>query len=370
MVVSKPSVDTSYQLEKRKLGSSELVFTEVSLGTMTWGEQNSEAEAHAQLDYAYERGVMGIDSAEMYPVPPREKTNGRTEQYIGSWIRARGGTAFREKLVLASKVAGPARASGFMSYVRGNNRVVDRKNVLAAVEGILDRLGTDYIDLLQIHWPDRYVPVFGAKAYEISNERNSVPVQEQIAVMDELIKAGKIRHYGLSNETAWGIAQFDAVARAGGYPRPISVQNSYSLINRDFDGHPAEACAPRNANMGLLAYSPLAGGALTGKYLYGAQPENCRFALFPGYMVRFQSSLAAEAIGEYKKVADNAGLTLAQLALAWCKSRWFVQSTIIGATNMEQLKENIDAFSVKLDEETLEAVNKVYLRYRDPSTTS
>lgn len=362
--------ETHHDLAKKTIGSSDLVLTEVCLGTMTYGHQNTEDEAHEQLDYAYERGVIGIDSAELYPVPAREETSGTTERFIGSWIKKRGGAKFRDTLVLCSKVAGSNRSSRGLPWIRGTKRWVDRPNIRAAVDGILARLGTDYIDLLQIHWPDRYVPMFGPGAYDVNKETDSISFLEQISAMDELIKEGKIRQYGLSNETAWGVSQFDAVARANGLARPISVQNSYSLIHRDFETHLAEASAPTNANTPLLAYSPLAGGALTGKYLTNDVPEGTRFSLFPNYMERFQSSLAAEAIRQYMQVADEAGISLTQLALAWCKSRWFIGSTIVGATNLEQLRYNIDAFSMELDDSTIDAVNRIYQRYRDPSVTS
>lgn len=364
------AVDRSYELELRHIAGSDLVMTEVCLGTMTWGQQNTMEDAHRQLDYAYERGVAGIDSAEMYPVPPTATTQGSTEVYIGEWIRRRGGASFRDKLTLASKVAGPAAGGRSFPWIRGNDRCLDAANIEAAVDGILQRLGTDYIDLLQLHWPDRYVPMFGASAYDIEHEREAISILDQLQVLDRIVKSGKVRHLGLSNETAWGVAQFATLAEVHGLTKPVSVQNSYSLIHRDYEGHVSEAGSPSNGNMPLLAYSPLAGGALTGKYLLDQVPEDARFALYPNYMKRFQSSLAAEAIIQYQDIAHEAGLTLTQLALAWCKSRWFIGSTIIGATTMKQLEDDIDAFSIKLDKSVISAVNKVYQRYRDPSRTS
>lgn len=342
----------------------------IGIDRMTWGQQNSCEDAHKQLDYAYERGVVGIDAAEMYPVPPTAETAGLTEKYIGSWIKARGGKSFRDRLVIASKVAGSAASGRSFSWIRGNQRCLDEPNIVKAVDGSLERLGTDYIDLLQIHWPERYVPMFGAGAYEVSQERECISILEQLEALDKIVKSGKVRNIGLSNETAWGVAQFSFLADQHGLTKPVSIQNSYSLIHREFEGHLSEACAPRNGNMPLLAYSPLAGGALSGKYLYGNVPPNARFCLYPHYMKRFQSSLASEAIAEYANVAKAAGITLTQLALAWCKSRWFIRSTIIGATSVEQLKENIDSFSIDLDKPTIDAINKIYNRYRDPSRTS
>lgn len=359
-----------HELERRAVGSAGLILTEVALGTMTWGQQNSETDAHAQLDFAFERGVVGIDTAELYPVPPTRDLAGTTERYIASWIRARGGRAFRDKLVIASKVAGGSAQGRSFPWIRGADRKLDRANIVEAVDGILERLETDYIDLLQLHWPDRYVPMFGESAYDVASERSSVPIEEQLEVIDSLIKAGKVRNFGLSNESAWGIAQFDCIARARGYARPVSVQNPYNLIQRDFEGHPAEVCSPSNADVALLAYSPLAGGALTGKYLRDDVPPNVRFAMYPNYMKRFRSSLASAAIVDYERVADDAGISLTQLALAWCKSRWFMGSTIVGATSVAQLQENIEAFSVTLDQSVIDAVNKVYAKYRDPSKTS
>jgi aryl-alcohol dehydrogenase-like predicted oxidoreductase len=337
---------------------------------MTWGQQNTCEEAHAQMDYAYERGIMGFDAAEMYPVVPSPETQGRTEEYMGSWIKSRGGASFRDNLVIASKVAGPAASGRSFPWIRGNNRDLDENNIVQAVDGILTRLGVDYLDLLQTHWPARYVPMFGQSEYEVSKERECVSALTQLEALDKLVKAGKVRNIGLSNETAWGISQFTFLANQHGLTRPVTIQNSYSLIHRDFEGHPAEACSPSNADVAMLAYSPLAGGALTGKYLSSVVPDNCRFSLYPNYMKRFQSSLASEAIRDYSRIARDADLSLTQLALAWCKSRWFVKSTIIGATSMQQLEENIDAFSITLDPSIISAVNRVYLKYRDPSRTS
>jgi aryl-alcohol dehydrogenase-like predicted oxidoreductase len=337
---------------------------------MTWGAQNTCEEAHAQLDYAYERGIIGIDAAEMYPVVPSADTQGRTEEYIGRWIRARGGRSFRDNLVIASKVAGPAASGRSFPWIRGTSRDLDQANIDQAVDGILARLGVDHIDLLQTHWPARYVPMFGQSEYEVANERECVSALTQLEILDKLVKSGKVRNIGLSNETAYGIAQFSFLAIQHGLTRPVTIQNSYSLIHRDFEGHPAEACSPTNADVAMLAYSPLAGGALSGKYLSAMVPDNCRFSLYPNYMKRFQSSLASDAIREYSRIARDADMTLAQLALAWCKSRWFVKSTIIGATSMDQLVENVDAFSISLDHSVISEVNKVYMKYRDPSRTS
>lgn len=343
------------------------MLTDVTLGTMTWGAQNSESEAHAQLDLAFERGVIGIDSAELYPSPPQAETQGLTERYIASWIASRGGASFRDKLVLASKVLGTS--PGAFPWIRGENRRVDRANIREAIHGILERLNTDYIDLFQIHVPDRYTPVFGASMYRVELEREATSFEEQIEAMAELIREGKIRHYGLSNETAWGVAQFDAVARANGLPRPASIQNSYCLLNRDFETHLAEACAPSNANVGLMAYSPLAGGILTGKYLGGKLPKGARYSAFPQFMTRYASEPCVKAVQTYQTVAKEAGLSLAELSLAWCRQQWFASTTVIGATSIAQLEENLNAFTLELDQSVIDAVNEVHREIRNPART-
>mmetsp|Transcript_10252 Transcript_10252/g.19292 ORF Transcript_10252/g.19292 Transcript_10252/m.19292 type:complete len:388 (-) Transcript_10252:74-1237(-) len=344
-----------------QLGDSDLVVPEICLGTMTWGQQNTEAEAHEQLSYALDCGVNFMDCAEMYPVPGKEETQGLTEKYIGSWLKNQR----REDLIIASKVAGK---SDRMTYLRENGVVrVTKADIKEGVDKILQRLGTDYIDLLQIHWPDRYVSLFGAKQYDESLAWESVPFEEQLEGMKEVIEQGKVRHIGVSNETSFGVMEFIRLSEQLGLPRMISIQNSYSLITRGpFETNLSEVCSKRNCNVGLLAYSPLAGGSLSGKYNEG-DVEGARLSLFPGYMSRFRTSLALTAIKEYCEIAEKHGLTPTQLALAWCKSRWFVSSTIIGATTMKQLKENIDAFGVDLSEEIIEEVDNLNKKYRDPS---
>ena len=335
---------------------------------MTWGKQNTEAEAHAQLSYALEeRGLNFVDTAEMYPVPTEAGTQGRTDRYIGSWLAA--SPARRAKLVLATKVSG---ASERITWVRdsGKGTRVDGANIRESVDKSLSRLRTDYIDLLQIHWPDRYVPLFGAAAYDLAQEREAVPIREQLAALGALVAAGKVRYVGVSNETSWGVTQFVAAAAAeAGLPRIVSIQNSYSLLNRGaFETDLTEVCSPRNCDVALLAYSPLAGGALSGKYMAGTPPPNARFTMFAGYMERFNKSLAREAVAAYAAVAAKHGLSPAALALAFVRSRPFVASTIIGATSLEQLRENIDAFDVTLPPEALADIAAVYRRFRDPAT--
>jgi len=349
------------------LGSSELSVSKCCLGTMTWGQQNTESEAHEQLDYALESGINFIDTAEIYPVPPVAETQGRTDKYIGSWFASRG---TRNDVVLATKVSGYGR----QSYLRkdGSNPRVNESNVVESVDASLQRLGVDHIDLLQVHWPDRYVPLFGAKSYDVTLERpDDIPFQEQLRALQKVVDAGKVRYVGVSNETSYGVMRFCQLAESAGLPRIQTIQNSYSLICRSlFETDLAEVCAPRQCNVSLLAYSPLAGGALSGKYIGDddSKRKNSRFELFQGYMARYQQSIGREAVEQYVQVAQKHGMTPAELALAWVNTRWFVTSNIIGATSMEQLKENIKAFEIgELSDELLFDVGEVYRRYRDPS---
>ncbi|HBB31560.1 MAG TPA: NADP(H)-dependent aldo-keto reductase [Cyanobacteria bacterium UBA8803] len=344
-------------MEYKKLGNSDLLVSEICLGTMTYGQQNTIEDASEQLDYAVAQGVNFIDTAEMYPVPGKAETQGKTEEYIGEWLVRQK----RDQLIIATKVAGP---SPRLTWIRGENHRIDRPNVEQAIADSLKRLRTDYIDLYQIHWPDRYVPLFGAPNYDPANERDSLPIAEQLQVFAELIKAGKIRYLGLSNETPWGVCEFSHVAKQLGLPQIVSIQNAYSLVNRVFEIHLSEAC--RFNNIGLLAYSPLAFGWLTGKYLNGI-PANSRLALFQGFGMRYEKSNLTEAVKEYVEIAQKHGLTPAQMALAFVRSRWFVTSTIIGATTLEQLKENLNAVEVTLDKDTLAEINQVHARYPNPT---
>ncbi|MGH8630377.1 MAG: aldo/keto reductase, partial [Burkholderiales bacterium] len=261
-----------------KLGDGALQVSEICLGTMTWGEQNSEQDAHQQLDYALSRGINFIDAAEMYPVPPRAETQGLTEAILGSWLKKQR----RDRLIVATKLTGPGR--GF-TWVRGGELAINRKNVISAVDGSLKRLQTDYIDLYQIHWPDRYLPLFGKTFYDPGEERSTVPIEEQLTVFAELIKVGKIRHFGLSNESAWGACHWIRAAERASVPKPVSIQNAYNLINRSFE--PALSEVTRREGVALLAYSPLAFGHLSAKYLAGAKPAGARLTVFPPFGQRY-----------------------------------------------------------------------------------
>jgi aryl-alcohol dehydrogenase-like predicted oxidoreductase len=325
---------------------------------MTWGEQNSEHEAHAQLDLAVSHGVNFVDAAEMYPVPPRAETQGRTETILGAWLKTRP----RDRLVVATKVTGPGR--GF-TWVRGGELAINRRNVIAAVDGSLKRLQTDYIDLYQLHWPDRYLPTFGKPFYEPAEERPTVAIEEQVSVFGELIKQGKIRSFGLSNESAWGTLRWLRAAEERGLPKPVSIQNAYSLINRSFE--PALSEVARCEDLPLLAYSPLAFGHLTGKYLNGASPAGARLSLHPPFGQRYVKPNVEPAVAAYAALARRAGMTPATLALAFCRSRWFCAATIIGATTLDQLRENLAAADVTLDKEVLGEIDALHLRFANPA---
>ncbi|KAG2449359.1 hypothetical protein HYH02_005513 [Chlamydomonas schloesseri] len=352
--------------DRVKLGDSDLSVSACCLGTMTWGKQNTEAEAHEQLSYAWDMGINFMDTAEMYPIPTEAATQGATDRYIGTWLKGSGRR--REDVVLATKVSGYSERT---TWVRNPPRTtrVSREQIIESVDASLKRLQVDHIDLLQIHWPDRYVPLFGGGAYDIKLERpDAVPFDETLRGMEEVIRAGKVRYIGVSNETSYGVSEFAHLAKSAGLPKIQTIQNAYSLLVRvPYETDLAETC--RRHNVSLLAYSPLAGGMLSGKYnhLPAEQLAAARFNLFPGYMARYKQSLVQEAVREYEKVGAKHGLSCTELALAWCKSRWFVASSIIGATSMEQLKENLKAFDKDISDECAADIAAVYRRYKDPT---
>jgi len=345
-------------MKQNQLGNSTLKVSDICLGTMTWGEQNTEAEGHAQIEWALGRGINFIDTAEMYPVPPNQKTQGSTEKIVGSWL-ARN-KAKRAGIVLASKIAGPGRRD----WIRNGENRVTKKTIPWALEDSLKRLQTDYIDLYQIHWPERYVPAFGAWQYDPSKEREETPILEQVEAMAAAIKAGKIRAYGLSNETAWGIAEFARVAKENNLPPPASVQNGYSLVNRMFDGDPAEAS--RRCNVPLLAYSALAMGVLTDKLKAKPWPAEARLQKFPDFGERYKRPRALQAAAEYQKLAEQHRLPLAGIALAFTKSKFFTASTIIGATSLKQLDELSGYFDLVLPPEVLSGIEQINAVYPSP----
>ncbi|WP_341528355.1 NADP(H)-dependent aldo-keto reductase [Nostoc sp. UHCC 0302] len=344
-------------MQYNQLGESDLKVSEICLGTMTYGRQNTIEEAHQQLDYSVAQGINFIDAAEMYPVPPSAETYGLTESYIGEWLKHQQ----RDKLIVATKIAGPGR--GF-KWLRGGAEAIERDNIKQAVDESLKRLQTDYIDLYQIHWPDRYVPRFGQTVFDPTQIKPSVPIVEQLEAFADIIQSGKIRYIGLSNETPWGVTQFSNVAKQLGLPKVVSIQNAYNLLNRVFDGALAEAVY--HENIGLLAYSPLAFGFLTGKHLNGKK-ENTRVSLFENFGQRYFKPKVTEVVTAYVEVAKRHQLSPAQLALAFVRSRWFVASTIIGATTLEQLKENIESVNVVLDKEILAELDAVHAQSPNPA---
>ncbi|HEY5634290.1 MAG TPA: aldo/keto reductase [Burkholderiaceae bacterium] len=343
-------------MKKRTLPGTALEVSEVCLGTMTWGEQNTESQAHEQLECAVEHGINFIDTAEMYPVPPRAVTQGRTETYLGNWLGSRP----RGDLVIATKVAGPGRRD----WIRGGRTDLTRAVISEAVDTSLERLKIDCIDIYQIHWPQRNVPMFGTTAFDPGKEKQGPGIREQVEAMAALIDAGKIRHYGLSNETTWGVCEFHRAAKELGVPGPATLQNSYSLVSRNVDGDLAEALF--RERMSLLAYSPLAAGLLSGKYLGGAKPAGARFTLFDTVGARFRKPQVYAAVDEFARLANRRGISLVQLALGYVRSRWFLGSSIIGATTNEQLREDIAAAQFELDGQTLAEIEQVLERFPNP----
>lgn len=345
-------------MQTHTLPGTDLEVSKVCLGTMTWGQQNSEADAHEQLDYAVAQGINCIDTAEMYPVPPNAGTQGRTERYLGTWLAQQR----RDRLIIATKVAGPGRRD----WIRGGRTDLTRDVIAEAVDTSLERLKTDYIDLYQIHWPQRNLPNFGATEFDPAKEKQGGPsIHEQVEGMAAMIEAGKIRYYGLSNESAWGVCEFWRAARELGLPGPVTLQNSYSLLSRNVDNDLAEALFRQG--MSLLAYSPLAAGLLSGKYRFGTKPEGARFTLFDTLGMRFRKAMVPEAIEAYAALAAQRGITLVQLALGYVASRWFLGASIIGATTVAQLKEDIEAAQLVLDAEMLAAIGRIQERFPNPA---
>lgn len=345
-------------MQYHRIPHSSLEVSVLGLGTMTFGEQNIEADAHAQLDYALAAGVNLIDTAELYPVPPRPETQGLTESYIGSWIKARGN---REKIVLASKVSGPVR--GTDSSIRPQ-QALDRKNIRAALDASLKRLNTDYLDLYQLHWPQRATNCFGKLNYQYTDDKATVTLLETLEALTEQVRAGKIRYIGVSNETPWGVMRYLQLAEKHELPRIVSIQNPYSLLNRSFEIGLAEIS--QHEGVELLAYSSLAFGTLSGKYLNGAKPAGARNTLFTRFN-RYSGQQTQRAIAEYVALAKKHGLDPSQMALAFVRQQPFVASTLLGATSVEQLKINLDSLDVILDEDVLQALEEIHTRFTIPA---
>ena len=341
----------------KKLGNTDLVVSTICLGTMTWGEQNTIKEGFEQMDYALDQDINFFDAAEMYPSPCRKETYGETEKIIGHWFSERKN---RDKIILASKISGPG-----MSYIRGGGLQFSEKNISLAIENSLKRLKTDYIDLYQLHWPERKTNFFGRLGYEHKEDSNEWNDFEKILiVLENFIKEGKIRYIGLSNETSWGLSKFLEVSKLKKLPKMMSVQNAYNLLCRTYEIGLAEISIREKS--GLLAYSPLAGGFLTGKYQNKNLPENSRQKLFAEYYTRYSKSYAAEVIEKYFNISKKFDLNFAQMSIKFCEIQKFITSTIIGATTMEQLKTNIESVNVTLEKEVIKEINNVHLIHSNP----
>lgn len=344
-------------MQFRSLGRTDVSVSAISLGTMTWGEQNTQEQAFEQIRMAKEAGVNFLDTAEMYPVPPRGETYTKTESIIGEYFKK-----YRDRAdwVLASKVAGPGR----MEHIRDGNPRLDRKNITAALDASLSRLNTDYLDLYQLHWPDRKTNFFGALGYTHDPDDVAVEIEATLEVLNDLVKAGKIRHFGLSNETPWGTHRFLHLAETHSLPRAVSIQNPYNLLNRSFEVGLAEMAI--REQIGLLAYSPLAFGMLTGKYENGARPADGRLTLFERFQ-RYNNPQAVSATAKYVALARQHGLDPSQMALAYVTSRPFVTSNIIGATNLEQLAVNLGSIDVSLSDEVIAGIEAIHATQPNPA---
>jgi aryl-alcohol dehydrogenase-like predicted oxidoreductase len=347
----------SENFNPRPLGRSQLIVPDVCLGTMTFGEQTGEADAHSQLDYALAAGVSFLDTAEMYAVPPRAETFGVSESIVGRWLKRQQ----RERIIVATKVAGPSRNLG---WIRGGPPAMDRANIRAAIDGSLQRLQTDYVDLYQLHWPERNQPMFGQWQFEPANDRECTPIRDQLAALAELVQEGKVRAIGLSNEHPWGVMQFTRLADEFGLPRVLCTQNAYSLLNRTFETALAEVC--HREQVGLLAYSALAFGHLTGKYLADPAAPG-RLTRWPSFGQRYSKPNVIPAVTAYAALAKRHCLTLTQLALGFARSRWFVSSTIIGASSLAQLKETLPATRTPISAELLAEIDAIHLQYTNPA---
>ncbi len=341
----------------KKLGSTDVDVSTICLGTMTWGEQNSKADGFEQMDYAIDNGVNFWDTAEIYAIPMREETYGETENIIGEWFKK---TKKRDKVILATKVSGPTSKE----YIRGGGCSYDKKSMSEALEKSLKRMQTDYIDLYQLHWPERNTNFFGKQGYEHdSNEKNWIAFEEILENLKKFVDAGKIRYVGLSNETAWGLAKCLELSKLKNLPKMMAVQNPYNLLNRTYEVGLAEISVREQS--GLLAYSPLAFGYLTGKYRNNNMPKGSRIDLFKDF-TRYNNENSIKAIEKYYKISQKFNLDFAQMSIKFCEIQPFVTSVIIGATTMQQLKTNVESVNVKLNNEIINEINEVQKIYPNP----
>lgn len=344
-------------MEMRQLGRTNMNVSSLCLGTMTWGEQNDQDQAFAQLDRARAAGINFVDTAEMYPVPPRAETYATTERYLGNYFKARGN---RADWILASKVAGPGNG---ISHIRDGQLKMNRQHIVAALDASLQRLQTEWIDLYQLHWPERSTNFFGQLGYR-HKDQELTPIEETLQVLDEQVKAGKIRHIGLSNETPWGTMKFLQLAESRGWPRAVSIQNPYNLLNRSFEVGLAEIAIREQC--GLLAYSPLAFGMLSGKYENGARPDGARLTLFSRF-ARYANAQSVAACSRYVSLAREHDLDPAQMALAYVTQQPFVTSNIIGATSIAQLESNLASAELQLPPDLLEAIEAIHTEQPNPA---
>jgi len=340
----------------RKLGNTDLDVSTICLGTMTWGEQNTQEEGFEQMDYALDQGINFFDTAELYAIPPKKETYGKTEEIIGNWFKQKKN---RSKVILATKIAGPG-----LSWVRGGGNQYDREKLNHAVNQSLKRLQTDYIDLYQLHWPERKTNYFGKLGYEHKNDNEWNNFEEILNSLDEIIKSGKVKYVGLSNETAWGLTKFLEISKTKNLPRVMSVQNPYNLLNRTYEIGLAEASIREKS--GLLAYSPLASGIMSGKYRNGAMPDGSRMKLFGDRFPRYKTKNAINAVEEYYKISKKYNLDLSQMSLKFCELQPFMTSVIIGATTMKQLKTDIESVNVNLSDDIIKEINEVQKLYTNP----
>jgi aryl-alcohol dehydrogenase-like predicted oxidoreductase len=345
-------------MEYNLLPNTNIKISKICLGTMTWGEQNTEAEAHEQLDYATNNEINFIDTAELYAVPAKATTQGKTETFIGTWLNKR---KKRDDLIIASKAAGPG---AFVQHIRSGPKF-NKEHLTEALHNSLKRLQTDYIDIYQLHWPERPTNYFGALGYEHKSDDPITDFRETLSILQDFIKEGKIRHIGLSNETPWGTMQYVRIAERENLTKVITIQNPYSLINRTFEIGLSEISI--REKIGLLAYSPLGGGLLSDKYLNGNKPDGARYTLWPNYFFRYSHPNTMKAIEKYAELASSNNMTLAQMALAFVNTRNFLCANIIGATSITQLKENINSINIKLSKEVEQEIEKIHLEFPNPA---
>ena len=344
----------------KKLGNTNIKVSSICLGTMTWGQQNTQKEAFNQMDYALDQGINFFDTAELYAVPMKPETRGKTSQFIGEWISK---TKNRDKIILADKVAGASP----MNWLRpnGEKTSLNKKQIEFACNRSLKDLKTDYIDLYQVHWTDRPSGAFSGKLeYEHKNTNNFVSIEETLSALNDLVKAGKVKNIGISNETAWGVNQYLKFAEQKKFAKIGAIQNAYNFLNRAFEVGLSEIAI--RDEVGLLAYSPLASGYLSGKYRNGAMPKNSRMDLFYDFWPRYRTVNSEKAIEEYWNLAKNFNLNIAQMAIKFCEIQQFVTSVIIGATTMEQLKTNIDSVNINLDQEIIKKIGEIHKKYPNP----